>query len=226
MRTSLLGLCTVALVLAIAAAPALALTDCEKQEGFVALFDGTNMDSWVVKGDPAWSVQNGIMVCSGQGHGWLRSKGVYKDFTLRLEYRIANGGNSGFFARATEDGDPAFTGMEVQIAGDHGGAPSKHSTASVYDAIAPSANLSRPGGDWNSLEVTVVGAGVTVVFNGRTVVAADLSDKELNAPLSEERKFWNRAKTGFVGVQNHGSKVEYRDIRIRSYEPVQAAGNP
>ena len=91
--------------------------------------------------------------------------------------------------------------------GDHNQAPGVHSTASVYDAIAPSANLSRPAGDWNSMEVTLVGSGIAVALNGRTVVAADLSDKELNAKLAEDVKFWNRAKTGFIGVQNHGTKL-------------------
>ena len=99
-------------------------------------------------------------------------------------------------------------------------------SASWDDAIAPSVNLSRPAGDWNSMEITLLGSGIAVALNGRTVVAADLSDKELNAKLAEDVKFWNRAKTGFIGVQNHGSKVEFRDVRIRALEPMKAPANP
>lgn len=226
MRYALFGLIAAGMLALACAGPALALSDCEKQEGFVPLFDGKDMEKWVVMGDPAWSVQNGILVCSGQGHRWLRSKGEFKDFVLRLEFRISPGGNSGVFVRATEGGNPAFTGMELQIMGDHNQAPGVHSTASVYDAIAPSVNLSRPAGDWNSMEITLLGSGIAVALNGRTVVAADLSDKELNAKLAEDVKFWNRAKTGFIGVQNHGSKVEFRDVRIRALEPMKAPANP
>lgn len=192
-----------------------ALTDCEKREGFVSLFDGQTLSGWTIMGDASWSVQSGMIVCSGKGGGWLRSNNKYRDFILRLDYRIGDGGNSGLFLRATEQGNPAFTGLELQILGDHGGPPSKHSTASVYDAIAPSANLSRPGGEWNSYEVIYIGNTLTVLLNGRVVVMADLFDKALNESLAEERRFWNRAPEGYIGFQNHGAKVEFRDIRIR-----------
>ena len=210
----------------LAGAPASALTDCEKQEGFVSLFDGTTLTGWTVMGAPSWSVQNGVLVCSGEGGGWLRSNGTYRDFILRLEYRIGDGGNSGVFLRATEQGNPAFTGLELQILGDHGGPPGKHSTASVYDAIAPSANLSRPGGQWNSYEIIYIRNTLTVLLNGRVVVMADLFDKTLNEGLAEERKFWNRAPEGYIGLQNHGAKVEFRNIRIRPLTLHSPPANP
>ncbi len=206
--------------------PAGALTDCEKAEGFVQLFDGKSLEGWTVMGDPSWSAQNGMLVCSGKGGGWLRSNGVYRDFILRLDYRIGDGGNSGVFLRATEQGNPAFTGLEVQILGDHGGPASAHSTASVYDAIAPSVNLSRPGGDWNSYEIIYIGNTLTVLLNGRVVAKADLFDKELNEGLAEERRFWNRAPEGYIGLQNHGTKVEFRDIRIRPLTLYTPPANP
>ncbi len=203
-----------------------AVTDCERQEGFVSLFDGVSLDGWEVMDSPSWSAQNGMILCSGEGHGWLRTKKEYKDFILRLDYRVADGANSGLFLRATEQGNPAFTGMEVQIFGDHGKPASKTSTASVYDAIAPSRNMSRPGGEWNSFEITIVGNGLAVALNGRTVISTDLYDKALNDTLSEDRKFPNRAKTGYIGLQNHGNKLEFRNIRIKNLTLSNEPENP
>lgn len=209
-----------------AAAPAVALSDCEKQDGFVALFDGQNMDGWVVEGTDSWTVQNGILVCSGEGHGWIRTVGTYRNFTLRLDFRIPQGGNSGVFLRAKQEGDPAFTGLEVQVMGDHGGQPTLHSTGAIYDAVGPSANVTRPAGDWNTFDITYIGNSITVTLNGKTIVAADLFDPAINERLSEERKFPNRVATGFIGMQNHGNKVEYRDVRIRTFDLYSTPENP
>jgi len=184
-------------------------------EGFAPLFNGRDLSGWHVMGDQSWSVKDGVIACSGQGHGWLRSDAQYRDFTLRLEYRVSKDANSGIFLRATTEGDPAFTGMEVQVLDDYGEPPDEHSNGSLYDAVAPAVNPSKAAGEWNQVEITLWGDELTVFENGQKLYAVNLSDPALNAAQPPERQFPNRAQVGYIGVQNHGSAVEYRNIRIR-----------
>jgi hypothetical protein len=184
-------------------------------EGFAPLFNGRDLSGWQVMGDRSWSVKDGAIACSGEGHGWLRSDAQYRDFTLRLEYKVARNANSGIFLRARTDGDPAFTGMEVQVLDDYGEPPDKHSNGALYDAVAPAVNPSKPAGEWNQVEITLWGDELTVFENGHKLYAVNLSDPALNAAQPPERKFPNRAPVGYIGLQNHGCTVEYRNLRIR-----------
>jgi hypothetical protein len=84
------------------------------EEGFVPLFNGKDLTGWHVMGTPAWKVEDGVLVCTGEGGGWLRSDKQYENFVLRLEFRISKGGNSGIFIRSALEGNPAFTGMEFK----------------------------------------------------------------------------------------------------------------
>lgn len=190
------------------------VSPAESAQGFVPLFNGVDLSGWQVMGAPSWSVKDGVIECSGEGGGWLRSDGQYRDFILRLEYKVSPGANSGIFVRAKLEGDPAFTGMEVQVLDDYGEQPDKHSNGSLYDAVAPAVNPSKPAGEWNQAEITCWGNQLTVYENGQRLYSVDLFDPALNAVQSEERKFPNRAPLGYVGMQNHGSKVWYRNIRI------------
>jgi len=190
------------------------VSPAELAQGFVPLFNGADLGGWQVMGAPSWSVKDGVIECSGAGGGWLRSSGQYRDFVLRLEYKVSQGANSGIFLRAKLEGDPAFTGMEVQVLDDYGEQPDKHSNGSLYDAVAPAVNPSKPAGEWNQAEITCWGNQLTVYENGQKLYSIDLFDPALNAPQSEERKFPNRAPAGYIGMQNHGSKLCFRSIRI------------
>src|SRR5580765_7589343 len=93
-------------VFVLAVVPCLAQTpdDKEKNEGFVPLFNGKALAGWKVydsKSD-VWIVEEGMIVCTGKGGGWLGSDRDYADFVLRLEYRLKPGGNSGVYLRAPE----------------------------------------------------------------------------------------------------------------------------
>ena len=104
------------LVIALAASTAAA-----DEEVFVSLFDGRTTEGWTpVGGQPGnWSVDDGRLITQGQGGGWLSTEKTYADFTLTLEYSVAPGGNSGVFLRSPRQGDPAYTGMEIQILDDN-----------------------------------------------------------------------------------------------------------
>jgi len=193
----------------------------ELQQGFVPIFNGADLSGWQVMGSESWSAKDGVIECSGEGGGWLRSEAQYRDFILRLEYKASKDANSGIFVRATLEGDPAFTGMEIQVLDDYGEPPDKHSAGSLYDAVAPAVNASKPAGEWNQVEITLWGDELTVVQNGHKLYSVNLADPALNAPQAEDRKFPNRAQIGYIGLQNHGSQVWYRKIRINEgYLPI------
>jgi len=178
----------------------------EQKQGFVSLFSGRDLSGWVVMGEKSWAAENGLLVCSGGGGGWLRSEKEYENFIWRLEYRISPGGNSGIFIRSTEQGNPAFTGMEIQVLDDYGRQADTHTSCAIYDAVAPTKNMSKPAGQWNRVEITCQGRNVVVIMNGEKIV---------NANLDANPKLKGRVPKGYLGLQNHGSRVEYRRLRIK-----------
>ena len=77
------------------------LVGCATQGTFktVSLFNGANLDNWVVENDGQFSVEDGVLKVN-RGTGWLRSAGVFSDFTLVMEFRFLEAeANSGVFVR-------------------------------------------------------------------------------------------------------------------------------
>ncbi|MEZ8222026.1 protein of unknown function (DUF1080) [Candidatus Fervidibacteria bacterium JGI MDM2 JNZ-1-D12] len=185
---------------------AVAIWTQQAEAGFVPLFNGKDLTGWHVMGSPSWKVEDGILVCTGEGGGWLRSDKQYENFVLRLEFRISKGGNSGIFIRSALEGNPAFTGMEIQILDDHGRDPAPYTTGAIYDAVAPKKNMSKPAGEWNFVEIICSGPWVVVAMNGEEIVRVN---------MDEHPKLKERLRKGYIGLQNHGSRVEFRNIRIK-----------
>ncbi len=153
------------------------------EKGWIELFNGRDLSGWeVVAGEKeAWRVVDGGIERCREGGGWLKSDEEYDDFILSLEYKISKEGNSGIFVRAARTGNPAFTGMELQILDDYGKRPGAHSTGSIYAAVAPSKNMSRPAGECNQIIIGCLGRNVYIVMNGQDI--ADINVDEYNKPL-------------------------------------------
>lgn len=182
-------------------------------KGFVPLFNGVNLEGWGEVGSPCWTVQDGVIQCSGAGSGgWLRTNRMYRDFVLLLEYRISPGGNSGIFLRAPHFGRSSRLGIELQILDDQGQPPTATSTAAVYSAVPPRMNPSKPAGEWNQVRITFRGRRLHVVWNGQVVQDIDLDDPALNAPLPRTHLLTRRPSHGYIGLQNHRSLVEFRNL--------------
>ena len=186
----------------------------EQEIDFTRLFNGRNLEGWVVKGPKTWRVEEGVLICDGakdEGQ-WLRSEKEYENFVLRLEYRvIRQGGNSGMFVRATDEGDPAFTGMEVQILTDYGEEPTVHSSGALYGSVAPKRNASKPHGQWNEMEIVCDNRRLMAILNGVQILDVDLDDESL--PY-EEKPLHLRATKGYIGLQDHGDPVQFRNILL------------
>ena len=129
----------------------------------VPLFDGCGLAGWTpVGGENRWRVVDGVLTNAGGGANLVTTR-AFDDFRLHVEFRYPQGSNSGVYLRGR---------YEVQI--EDPGAdslPSPVGIGGVYGFLAPSEVAARAPGAWQTYDVTLVGRRVTVVLNGRTVVA-------------------------------------------------------
>ena len=189
--------------------------------GYHPLFNGKDLSGWDGAGGDAndcWSVIDGILTCSGKKGPWLRSKLEYGDFNLRLDYRVTKSGNSGVYVRVPMDGNhhrdnetqPA-AGFEVQILDDtapeHAALKDFQYSASIYDFAGAKPRVSKPLGDWNTLEINCHGQHITTWHNGVEVT---------NITPEEFPSLALRSEKGFLGLQNHSTVVGLRNIRLGS----------
>jgi hypothetical protein len=199
-------------------------------DGFVTLFNGKDLTGWTAGPDNSWIVQDGVLTVrrknmDGQEHNfdYLWTKDPYGDFILDLEFKVVEGTNSGIFFRTSDLKDPVYTGIEVQVANSYGRPKiTKTGTAgAIYDCQEPSQNAIKPPGEWNRCTLTCRGSRIEVVLNGDKVIDMDL-DRWTEAganPDGTKNKFQRAlrdfARVGYVGLQDHGRPVWYRNIRIK-----------
>lgn len=229
---------TVGVLLLLLASASLAsgqtVSDAEKSEGFVPLFNGTDLTGWLPSPAPTWEVHDGVLECVGGSGPWIRTEKEYENFILRLEYKISPKGNSGVFIRCAPTGRSSRTGLEIQILDDSGRPPNRSSSGSLYDVRAPDKNMSKPAGEWNQVEVTCKGRQVQVAINGEKVHDVSMDDPALNPRPEEVARITEtdpnkvpgylaaplakRRQKGHIGLQNHSNPVWFRNIRVRALD--------
>jgi hypothetical protein len=198
---------------------------------FRSIFNGHDLAGWSVIGAGAgedWLVRDGCLVCQGKHHSWLRSSREYGDFRLVLEYQVAEGANSGVYVHVPADGNhhrersslpPA--GFEIQILDDHAsryaGLKDYQYSASLYDIAGALPRVSKPAGEWNTLEIQCVGLHVSVIHNGVRVVDA----RPERFPLLALRN-----RQGYLGLQSHNGVVRFRNLKIECLEKTAAGSTP
>jgi hypothetical protein len=128
----------------------------------VPLFDGKTMAAWDVqhKSRPmAWNVVDGAMTNDPKANN-LVSKEKFKDFRLDAEYKLSPKGNSGIYLRGR---------YELQVLDDAGQPTFDRGHMSIYGRKAPDVNASKPAGEWQTVQVTIIGNCLTALLNGKTV---------------------------------------------------------
>ena len=189
--------------------------------GYIPLFNGFDLTGWVSSSGAAedcWFVADRILSCTGKKGPWLRSVAEYDDYNLRLDYLASKSCNSGVYIRIPEDGKhhrdddtqpPA--GIEIQVLDDtapeHADLKDFQYSASIYDFAGAKPHVCRPLGEWNSLEINCRGQQISTWHNG--VFVANITAEE-NPLLAL------RSTKGFLGLQNHGTPVQFRNIRLGS----------
>jgi hypothetical protein len=185
-------------------------------EGFRPLFNGKGLDGWKVHGGKieSWAADKGVLFVNGGKGGWLMTEKEYGDFELRLEFKVPKGGNSGVALRSPMKGDPAYTGMEIQILDDpsYKGLKEWQHTGSIYGVVAAKKVATKPVGEWNKYTIVCKGRQVTIELNGEKVVEANLADHEEKHGKAHPGILRDK---GHIGLQEHGGKVEFRNIYIK-----------
>ncbi len=190
------------------------------EPGFMPLFDGKTLNGWQLVGGhgPGYVVENGILVCPADGGGNLYTVKEYADFALRFEFKMEPAGNNGVGVRAPLQGDAAYAGMEIQILDDQHPKykswikPEQHH-GSVYDVIPARTGFLRPAGQWNEEEITMRGQHIRVTLNGVIILDNDLGIVKEPEVLKKHPGLLRTS--GHVGFLGHGTRVEFRNIRIR-----------
>lgn len=197
-------------------------TTLAQTDGWTDLFNGSDLAGWVSGGDAdAWGVVDGEIVTLNPGRGWwLRTDRMYRDFELELDFWMPEGGNSGLGLRGSSNGDPAFSGFEVQIYDSHGKDADIRSCGAVYEAIAPSSMEVNPAGQWSSYRVRLVGSALDVWLNGVQIqTAQQLDDRGFFRTQEQPLPLNTRATTGYISLQDHGQAFRFRNIRIKDLSP-------
>ncbi|MCD6332768.1 MAG: DUF1080 domain-containing protein [Bacteroidales bacterium] len=196
------------------------LTPEEQADGFVALFNGKNLDGWVGN-KTDYSVKDGVIVIEpkGGGHGNLYTEKEYGNFAFRFEFQLTPGANNGIGIRAPLKGDAAYVGMEIQVL-DNTAPIYAHLQpyqyhGSVYGVIPARRGFLKPVGEWNEEEIFVRGNHVKVTLNGTVIVDGDIHEASKNGTMDHNQHPGLKRTTGHIGFLGHGSVVRFRNIRVR-----------
>ncbi|MFQ5730373.1 MAG: DUF1080 domain-containing protein [Planctomycetaceae bacterium] len=194
------------------------LSKQEKSRGFVSLFNGKDLTGWVgaTKG---YTVEDGAIVCLKKKGGNLFTKGEYGDFILRFEFKLTPGANNGLGIRAPLKGNAAYVGMELQVLDNTSKRYAKLKPyqyhGSIYGVVPAKRGYLKPVGEWNRQEVIAKGNRITVILNGTTIVDADIKKASTPKTIDGARHPGLKRKTGHIGFLGHGSRVEFRRLRVK-----------
>lgn len=216
-----------------------ALSKAEIEDGWVLLFDGKTSTGWrgynkeefPVNG---WEIIDGTIHCSASGRGEAGGGGdiifekQYGNFELSLEWKIAEGGNSGIFYLAQEKPDqPIYKSspeMQVLDNAKHPdaklGKDGNRQAGALYDLIPAVPQNAKAAGEWNQIKILVYKGTVVHSMNGENVLeyhlwTQDWKDLCANSKFKDWDDFINTAEEGYIGLQDHGDDVWYRNIKIK-----------
>lgn len=206
------------------------LTAEEKKAGWTLLFDGKTTAGWHGYGKkdaPAgWRAVDGELTRVGIAGDLVTNK-VYRNFELAIEWKIAPGGNSGIFYRGVEHPNWArnplyYSAPEMQVLDDarHPDGQSPLTSAGADYGLYPAPRgVVKPAGEWNAARVVVNGNHVEHWLNGTKIVEYELGSADW-AERVKKSKFaawpaYGKAAEGVIGVQDHGDRVAYRNMKIR-----------
>ena len=210
------------------------------EEEWVSLFDGETTKGW--RGfnkdhfPSGWEVVDGTLHCIGSGRGEAGSKEggdiiydkKFKNFSLKLEWKISEGGNSGIFYLGTEEFDYIWkSAPEMQVLDNEKhpdaqlGKDGNRQAGSLYDLIPAVPQNAKPVGEWNEVEIMVFKGTVVHKMNGETVLEYHLWTPDWDELVAGSKfpglnpEWADVASKGYIGLQDHGDDVWFRNIEIK-----------
>ncbi len=220
------------------------LTEAEKAEGWISLFDGKTTNgwrnfkketigsSWIIDDDAlmldAREKEDGTWAAADGGD--IITTGQYDNFELNLEWKIMNCGNSGIMYNVKEEGDYCCvwqTGPEMQVLDNSchpDGKYKSHRAGDLYDMIECEEVAVLPAGSWNKVRLIVNNGKAEHWLNGRKLVSYTLWDDQWNEMVKgskfKDMPDFGKFKKGHISLQDHNDKVWFRNIKIKDLSMV------
>lgn len=218
------------------------LTKKEKEEGWMLLFDGETTEGWRGYGKDsipsAWEIVDGTLFLPGSGRGEAGAKDggdiiydkKFQNFHFKVEWKISEGGNSGIFYLGQEKDEFSHiwkTAPEMQILDNerhpdaNAGVDGNRQAGALYDLIPAKPQTAKPAGEWNKAEVKVYKGTVWHILNDSVVVEYHLWTEDWNEMVKDSKfpklnENWHDvASEGYIGLQDHGDDVWFRNIKIK-----------
>ncbi len=173
-----------------------------KEGKAVALFNGKDLSGWrtMIRNRPlGWTVKDGAMTNEPRGNNLVSDKKFW-NFKLHVECRVAAKSNSGIGLRGR---------YEVQVLDDYGRTPNTHTNGALYSRIVPAFNASKPAGEWQTYDITLIGRQVTIVLNGKTII--EKGEVEGLTAMGHDP---NEGEPGPISLQGDHGPVEFRSIVV------------
>ncbi len=178
----------------------------------IELFNGVDLSGWRLSNPKqlnGWKVENGELVNTTpklsfdpfSHYGNLQTEQEFEDFNLTLEFNVPAGGNSGVYLRGRYEAQ--VTDRDSRMQGIQG-------VGAIFSRIPPSVNAGKPGGEWQTYDITLVNQHVTVILNGTKVIDNEPIVGCTNGALSADD-----SAPGPIYLQGDHTAVRYRNIVLR-----------
>lgn len=178
------------------------------EKGFVPLFNGKDTTGWKLRNPSAhnsWKVENGILkntVNPGKHGVDLVTEKSFWNFTVKYDYMVPDKSNSGFYLRGRH---------EIQILGDYeNGKSAIGGNGALYGFKAPDVFASKPGGEWQTVEATIIGNKITVFLNGKKIHDNVECNQATGSEIDDKID-----QPGPIFLQGDHGTVSFRNIRIK-----------
>jgi len=175
----------------------------------VSLFNGKDLTGWK---NAKYLVEDGAIVCKG---GNLVTEKQYSNYVFEFDFLLPPGGNNGLGIHYPGNGNPAYSGMELQILDNSHPKYAKLKDyqfhGSLYTLQPAKRGHLKPVGEWNHEKVTVDGPLVKVELNGTVILDANLDELNKKKPKHKGAK----RRRGHICFCGHGAPVKFKNITIK-----------
>ncbi len=166
----------------------------------ISLFNGKNLSGWhSQQNDNQWIAENGILRNPKPGNNLITDQ-KFDDFKLHIEFRYPEGGNTGIYLRGR---------YEVQVEDSKGKEPASIYLGGIYGFLTPNENVAKAAGEWQTYDITLIGRRVTIVANGKTIIADQIIPGITGGAIDS-----NEGEPGPIMLQGDHRPADFRNIVI------------
>ncbi len=194
--------------------------------GWQYLFESDLSDANYPKG--VWTVEDGVLTASADKAIWTTVP--YENFILDLQFKTADGTNSGVVVHASDTVNWIPNSVEIQIADDYAKqwaeSPANWRCGAFFGHQAATKSLVKKPGEWNRYTVTCQDKMIYIVLNNELVNTIDLTkftSTKTNPDGSEVPAWLNKPAAdlplrGYIGFQGKhaGAPIYFRNMKIKA----------